>query len=83
MRVRFPLPAPQKVDSFDTIGIETINLFLFVKMLVEQGFLAYRHFGIVSLWTLGRSFIAILPPFLCQTQNHADIFLRGIVSAWI
>ena len=47
--VRLPSAPPNKVDNFDTIGIETINLFLFAKMLVAQGFSAYHHFGIVSL----------------------------------
>ena len=37
--------APNKVDSFDTIGIETINLFLFVKMPVLQGFSRFLFFG--------------------------------------
>ena len=38
VQVRVLLPAPNKVDNFDTTGIETINLILFVKMLDLQGF---------------------------------------------
>ena len=41
-----------KVDSFDTKVFETINLFLFAKILAAQGFSAKRHFGIVSLCDL-------------------------------
>lgn len=44
--------APNKVDSFDTKVFETINLFLFAKILAAQGFSAKRHFGIVSLCAL-------------------------------
>ena len=73
--VRLPSPPPNKVDSFDTIGIETINLFLFAKMLVAQGFSAYHHFGIVSLWDLCRCFPLLKQPFMCQTQSHAETFL--------
>ena len=41
-----------KVESFDTKVFETINLFLFAKILAAQGFSAKRHFGIVSLCAL-------------------------------
>ena len=41
-----------KVDSFDTEVFETINLFLFAKILAAQGFSAKRHFEIVSLCAL-------------------------------
>ena len=41
-----------KVDSFDTKVFETINLFLFAKILAAQGFSAKRHFRIVSLCAL-------------------------------
>ena len=37
--------AVNKVDNFDTIGIETIDFILFIKMLDLQGFSA--------LWQLG------------------------------
>lgn len=66
---------PNKVDSFDTIGIETINLFLFAKTLVVQDFSAHLHFGIVSLWDLCRCFPSLKQPFMCQTQSHAETFL--------
>ena len=43
-RVRIPPTPPNKVDNFDTNGIETINLILFVKMLMAQGFSALVPF---------------------------------------
>ena len=43
-QVRILSLGPNKVDSFDTIGIETINLFLFAKTLVVQDFSAHLHF---------------------------------------
>ena len=45
--VQIPSSRPNKVDNFDTTGIETINLFLFAKMLVAQGFSAHRYVGIL------------------------------------
>ena len=51
--VRVRPPAPNKVDSFDTRVSETVNLVLFVKMLVAQGFLVLWFYGIVSLWVSG------------------------------
>ena len=38
-----------KSDNFDTIGIETIRLILFLKMLLAQGFSAPVPFLLVSL----------------------------------
>ena len=52
VQVQVLSPAPNKVDSFDTRVSETINLFLFAKMLMAQGFSEKRHFGIVSLCAL-------------------------------
>ena len=49
VRVRVPPPAPNKSDNFDTIGIETIRLILFLKMLMAQGFSAPVPFLLVSL----------------------------------
>ena len=60
---------PNKVDSFDTRVSETINLFLFAKMLAAQGFSAKRHFGIVSLWALCRCFAPLQLSILCQRQS--------------
>ena len=62
-------PAKNKVDSFDTRVSETINLFLFAKMLAAQGFSAKRHFGIVSLWALCRCFAPLQLSILCQRQS--------------
>ena len=52
-RVRISALGPNKVDSFDTRVSETINLFLFAKMLATQGFLVLWFYGIVSLWVSG------------------------------
>ena len=47
---------PNKHDSFDTNGIETIVLFLFVKMLVSQVFSILRLFELMpSTGALRRS----------------------------
>ena len=46
--VRLPSPPPNKVDSFDTLGIETVDLILFAKMLMAQGFSAFWQIGLVS-----------------------------------
>ena len=42
VQVRVLSSAPNKVDIFDTVGIETINLFLFAKKLAAQWF---SHIG--------------------------------------
>ena len=55
--------------SFDTKVFETINLFLFAKILAAQGFPAKRHFGIVSLWALYRCFAPLQLSILCQRQS--------------
>ena len=47
--VRIPPLGPNKVDNFDTIGIETIGLILFVKMLDLQGFSNLCQIGLVPL----------------------------------
>ena len=39
-QVRLLSLGPNKSDNFDTIGIETIRLILFLKMLMAQGFSA-------------------------------------------
>lgn len=36
---------PNKVDNFDTIGIETIDLILFVKRLIYKEFLPFGKVG--------------------------------------
>ena len=43
VRVQVPSLAPNKNESYDTIGIATFVLFLFSKMPVTQGFLAVGH----------------------------------------
>ena len=49
MEVRVLLPAPNKHDSFNTIGVETVVLFHFAKMPVEQEILALLLFELVWL----------------------------------
>ena len=56
-----------KVDSFDTKVFETINLFLFAKILAAQGFSAKRHFGIVSLCAL---WITLLETATAHADNR-------------
>ena len=43
VQVQVLLPAPNKNESYDTIGIATFVLFLFIKTLVLQGFSAFGH----------------------------------------
>ena len=47
--VQVPPLGPNKVDNFDTISIETIDLILFVKMLDLQGLSDLWQIGLVSL----------------------------------
>ena len=42
-------PAPNKNESYDTIGIATFVLFFLTKMPVAQGFSAIGHKRIISL----------------------------------
>ena len=82
-RVRISALGPNKVDSFDTRVSETINLFLFAKMLATQGFLVLWFYGIVSLWVSGWDFSPLWMPSFCIDNSHAETFLWGIVSAWL
>ena len=47
--VQVPSPAPNKNESYDTIGIATFVLFFLSKMPIAQGFFAVGHKRIVSL----------------------------------
>ena len=80
-QVRILSLGPNKVDSFDTRVSETINLFLFAKMPVAQGFSTLLPSGLVSLWSLCRYFSPCRTPFVIHTKSHAETLLRGIVSA--
>ena len=83
MQVQVLSPAPNKADSFDTRVSETVSLILLPKILAGQGFSAF--------FVLRDSFIVVLSPvFYCPggqffrtNENHAETFLRGIVSAWL
>ena len=48
-RVRISTLGPNKVDSSNTIGIETINSILFLKNMNYKGFSALCKIGLVSL----------------------------------
>ena len=64
---------PNKHDSFDTIGIETIVLFLFAKTPEPQGFSVLLLFGVielVSLWLSGAVFTT--------AANHAETIPASI-----
>jgi hypothetical protein len=66
--VRLPSAPPNRVDSFDAIGIETINLFLFGKMIVMQDF---RYVGLFDF--------AVYPQKEnCGTISMKDIGFRGL-----
>ena len=72
----FHVPFTNKVDSFDTRVSETINLFLFAKMLAAQGFLVLWFYGIVSLWVSGwGDFSPLWMPSFCIDNSHAETFL--------
>ena len=73
-------PQPNKVDSFDTRVSETINLFLFAPIPVAQGFSDLCISEKVSLWVFGCGFSPLWMPSFCIDSNHAETFLRGIVS---
>ena len=79
--VRFPPDAVNKVDNFDTTGIETINLILFVKMLDLQGFSALLQIGLVSLWVFGGVFLLLRTPIFYLSNIHAETIPRRKVSA--
>lgn len=65
-----PISTKNKVDSFDTRVSETINLFLFAKILAAQGFSAKRHFGIVSLCAL---WITLLETAVVHADNRITL----------
>ena len=93
--VRVPMPAPNKVDSFDTIGIETIDLILLPIILAEQGFSAFFVFGKVSLWVFSGLFSRFWTPiFVCPIftlklflgekfqRDRNSFIVRRKVSEW-
>ena len=48
--VQVPSTAPNKNESYDTIGIATFVLFLCPKSFVAQGFLPFKYKRLVSLY---------------------------------
>ena len=78
--VRVSPLGPNKVDNFDTIGIETIDLILFVKMLVAQGFSARRLSELVSLCVFRGVTLPLWVPIYCLTNIHAETIPRRKVS---
>ena len=79
--VRVPSGAPNKVDNFDTIGIETIDLVLFLKTLDLQGVSALWLIWLVSLWVFRGVFSRLPPPIFCLSDIHAETILGRKVSA--
>ena len=65
---KFSEGPPNKVDRFDTRVSETIDLFLFAKTPVAQGFSDPRLFGLVSLWAEIGCFHDAGLPFLHHFQ---------------
>ena len=78
--VQVPSSAPNKVDNFDTIGIETIDLILFVKMLMAQGFSVLWQIELVSLWVFRGVIISLLTPIMGLSNIHAETIPRRKVS---
>ena len=80
MQVQVLFLAPNKVDNFDTIGIETIDLILFVKMLMAQGFSVLWQIELVSLWVFRGVIISLLTPIMGLSNIHAETIPRRKVS---
>ena len=80
--VQVPPLGPNKVDNFDTIGIETINLILLPIILAGQGFSAFSIFGLVSLWVFSGVFSRFWTPIFCLSDIHTETIPRRKVSVW-
>jgi len=65
VQVQVLSPAPNKNESYDTIGIATFVLFFLSKMPVAQGFLSVGHKRIVSL---------------CYSPAPVSVLFRGVLS---
>lgn len=79
--VQVPMPAPNKVDSFDTIVSETIDLFLLPKILAGQGLSAFTILGLVSLWSVVTEINIAKQVLLRHKTNHTETLPRRKVSA--
>ena len=66
--VQVPPLGPNKVDNFDTIGIETIGLILFVKMLDLQGFSNLCQIGFSFIVSVQRHIFMLLDTRFCLTH---------------
>ena len=82
VRVQVPPRAPNKNESFDTIGIATFVLFL-SKLPVTQGFGAMWQKRIVSLSyppaLISMLFRGVLTP-CSDAEIHNETFLKRIIS---
>ena len=80
---RVPLSAPNKNESYDTIGIATFVLFFLSKLPVTQGFGAIWQKRIVSLSyppaLISMLFRGVLTPY-SDAEIHNETFLKRIIS---
>ena len=76
-------PAPNKNESYDTIGIATFVLFFLSKLPVTQGFGAMWQKRIVSLSyppaLISMLFRGVLTP-CSDAEIHNETFLKRIIS---
>ena len=83
VQVRPLLPAPNKNESYDTIGIATFVLFFLSKLPVTQGFGAMWQKRIVSLSyppaLISMLFRGVLTP-CSDAEIHNETFLKRIIS---
>ena len=81
--VQVPSPAPNKNESYDTIGIATFVLFFLSKLPVTQGFGAMWQKRIVSLSyppaLISMLFRGVLTP-CSDAEIHNETFLKRIIS---
>ena len=81
--VQVPMPAPNKNESYDTIGIATFVLFVLSKLPVTQGFGAMWQKRIVSLSyppaLISMLFRGVLTP-CSDAEIHNETFLKRIIS---
>ena len=84
LRVQIPPFAPNKNESYDTIGIATFVLF-FVKTLVLQGFSATGRKRVISLChSLALPSVLFRDDLIhCSTTEiHNETILNRIISLW-
>ena len=75
VRVRFPSPAPNKHDNFDTKGIETIVLFSFYGIYCGIRLFGAYAFLFSFIVLLATQFSVRFSANFCSRYNHADTFI--------